>query len=251
MSFITVVSLDTNFKSLKGYLDTGGYTLFNSHAEDQTYFILQQQVQSIFPYISPQSLMSDPRLLNFGRILTYNEFLTLCDNEGNSITNKPTTSEPWIAAYYSGSSIIAYTEENKKIQVNDSPTKTEIENFTNYLYGGKVLESWEADLHRLEERFYELPTEPYTDTDFIFISLGSTVPFQRSTSVVDSAFLDFLQLSSDVITETLLSINTPLEEKPVIAEPLTTQELWKIYFENDIVLEDYKDIYTPLIAEEE
>lgn len=242
MSYSTIYSIDGNYRTLKGFRDLGGANYILVSRQDPLYLDLLTIAQVPFDYVSPPLLYTDPRIINFGHILTRQEFENKCDPvSGTPLNERPTTSKDWIAAYLTTNDVIvAYTTDNQRFNLHPVDNITdyeEVESITDYLFGGRILSEWEALIYEIDSRYYDLPED--TDNPFLIEIpidiIGEGLHFiyggpDAEPHLVNDGFTNFVELSASTTQAILDSQNKPLETPPTLVYSKTTEEIWVDYY---------------------
>lgn len=248
MTFRTAYCTDTTCRSIRIIQDSGDVIFSIPSPTDPTYLNLLFYGGVPFSYVPITQFFCDPRLLTRGKILTINEFLTQCDTvTGELLLSEPSTTEDWIVAYELNNSdnIVVYTTDNQKFTfdpVDDALLFTEVNNYSDFLFGGKILTEFEADLYNIDERFFNFVDFDEDTVIVIDIDIDDLAPFtlvnQEVSTQVDPGFTDFLQLSESIVNQYLNTFNTLPPKQPQLLRDTSFNYLWTKWL-TDTNAEDY------------
>ncbi len=258
MTYRTAYCTDATCRSIRIIQDNERVVFSIPSPTDPTYLNLLLYAEIPFDYIPMSQFFCDPRLLTRGKILTTNEFLTQCDTTtGELLLSPPSITHDWIVAYTLNNSdnIIAYTSDNQKFTLNPVDNAllfTELNNYSDFLFGGKVLNEFEASIYNIDERFFNLENFEEDENIVIEYDVESLTPFTLSTvyqsADVDSGFVDFLQLSSRIVNSYLNGFNEPSQVSPQLLRDTSLSNIWSQWLDN-VAIEDFNLIKDELQKE--
>ncbi|MDX1373767.1 MAG: hypothetical protein R3321_14935, partial [Nitrososphaeraceae archaeon] len=152
--------------------------------------------------------------------------------------------------------IIAYTSDNQKFTldpVDDALLFTELNNYSDFLFGGKILSEFEASIYNIDERFFDFEEYEEDQDITIEIDINDLAPFTLESYNedidVDRGFQDFLQLSDNIINQYFNNFSNPPTVQPQLLRDTSLDAIWSEWLDS-ITIEEYQTIKDTLIKEE-
>lgn len=260
MTYRTAYCTDATCRSIRIIQDNGRTIFSIPSPTDPTYLNLLLYAEIPFAFIPVSQFFCDPRLLTRGKILTTNEFLTQCNTTtGELLISPPSITYNWIVAYTLNNSdnIIAYTTDNQKFTldpVDDALLFAELNNYSDFLFGGKVLTEFEANIYNVDERYFDFEDFDEEENIVIEYNIEDLAPFtistESQTTDVDSGFEDFLQLSSAIVNAYYNGFNDPPEVSPQLLRDTSLSTVWSQWL-NNVAIENFNLIKDELQKESE
>lgn len=247
--FKTVYCVNDNCSILRGYFDTGGYQTFQSHGEDPIYTNLRVYCK-VPAYVNPRLFYCDPRKISFGSILSKSDFIERCDpNTGDITISRPSIPLDAIAAYRRSidNFLIVYSESLVKHDLDpdvDGATISLLESRSKWLFGGKILTEYEANLYEINQRYFgptlgETPIDDVSTTINVDISVPFIRPDESFPEVFNESFVEFIQINRKVIETIYRSFTEPPKEIPLLTLGKTVKEKWDSFI-SAIAIEDFR-----------
>ncbi|MDX1370850.1 MAG: hypothetical protein R3321_00180 [Nitrososphaeraceae archaeon] len=255
MTFKTAYCTDTTCRSIR-IIQNNGNTIFSIPSPtDPTYLNLLLYAEVPYSYVPVSQFYCDASLLTRGKILTTNEFITQCDTTtGDLLLTPPTTNYDWAAAHtlINSNDIIAYTYNNEKFTldpVDDIVLYNEVSNYSNFLFGGKILNEYEANLYNIADRYFNFPDIDENEVEYITYDIDELAPFTLTDieegTQVDSGFFDFLQLSDTIVNQYYNNFNPVSPPVPPLLRDVSLARLWLRWY-NSTTIPEFTLIKTKL-----